>query len=62
VVLHHVAQGPGGVVVAGAAALHAQVLGHGDLHELDVLAVPERLEDGVVEAEGEEVLDRLLPR
>ena len=50
VVLHHVAD-RAGLVVERAAALHAEVLGHGDLHALDVVAVPERLEEGVGEAE-----------
>ncbi len=43
VVLHHVAD-RAGVVVEGAAALHAEVLGHGDLHAFHVVAVPEGLE------------------
>ena len=59
VVLQHVRERAGLVVVGGPAALHAQLLGHGDLDQLDVLPVPQRLEDGVVEAEPEDVLDRL---
>ncbi len=43
------------------APLDPDVLGHGDLHMIDVLARPEGLEDGVAEAEDEEVLDRLFP-
>ncbi len=43
------------------APLDPDVLGHGDLHVVDVLARPEGLEDGVAEAEDEEVLDRLFP-
>ena len=43
-----------------AAPLDADLLGDGDLHVVDVLAVPERLEEAVREAEDEEVLDRLL--
>ena len=49
-----------GLLVELAAALDADLLGDGDLHVVDVLAVPERLEDAVREAEDEEVLDRLL--
>ena len=50
---------PGAVVVAGAAA-DADVLGGGDLDVVDVVAVPQRLEHAVREAEREHVLDRLL--
>ncbi len=60
VVLQHVADRARGVVVAAAAALHADRLGHGDLHEFDVLLVPQRFEEGVAEAEHQQVLHRLL--
>ena len=46
------------VVVAGAAA-DVDFLGHGDLHVVDVVAVPDRLEDRVGEAQHEQVLHRL---
>ena len=59
VVLHEVAQRAGAVVVARAAA-DADVLGRGDLDVVDVVAVPERLEEPVGEAERQDVLDRLL--
>ena len=59
VVLQHVAGGAGGVVEAGPGA-DADVLGHGDLHRVDVLGVPHRLEQGVGEAQRQDVLDRLL--
>jgi hypothetical protein len=59
VVLHHVAQGSDGVVEA-AAVLDAEVLGHRDLDVVDVLAVPDRLEDRVGEAQIEDVHHRLL--
>ena len=61
VVLDDVAQGAGGLVEA-APVLDAERLGHGDLHVVDVAAVPDRLEDGVGEAQGQDVLDRLLPQ
>ena len=48
-------------LVEAAAMADAELLGHGDLHVVDVAAVPDRLEDGVGEAQGEDVLDRLLP-
>jgi hypothetical protein len=59
VVLHHVADRAGLVVVAAARA-HAQALGHGDLHVIDIVAVPDRLEDAVAEAEDQDILHRLL--
>ena len=59
VVLDQVAQRAGLVVVAGAGA-DADVLGRGDLHVVDVVAVPQRLEHAVGEAERQHVLDGLL--
>ena len=59
VVLHHVAHDAGRVVELPA-PLDADLLGHRDLHVVDVLAVPQRLEDRVAEAEHQDVLDRLL--
>ena len=58
-VLHHVAQRAGLLVVAGARA-DAFLLGHGDLHVVDVLLVEQRLEDAVGEPEHQDVLDGLL--
>ena len=59
VVLDDVAGGADAVVVARAAA-DADVLGHGDLHVVDVVGVPDRLEHLVGEAQRQQVLDRLL--
>ena len=59
VVLHHVAQRAGAVVVAAAAA-DAERLGGGDLHVVDAVGVPERLEERVGEAGDQQVLDALL--
>ena len=59
VVLHHVAQRAGAVVV-GAALTDAERLRDGDLHVVDPVAVPQRLEEGVGEARDQEVLDALL--
>ena len=59
VVLDHVAD-RAGAVVERAAALDAEALGHRHLDAGDVVAVPERLEEAVGEAEEGEVLDRLL--
>ena len=59
VVLDHVAGGADAVVVAGPAA-DADVLGHRDLHVVDVVGVPDRLEHLVGEPHRQDVLDRLL--
>ena len=59
VVLDHVPGRADAVVVAGPAA-DADVLGHGDLHVVDVAAVPDRLVQRVGEAQRQDVLDRLL--
>ncbi len=56
VVLDDVADGSG-LVVEGTAALDAEVFGHGDLDALDEVAVPEGFEEGVGEAEGDDVVD-----
>src|SRR5262249_54772153 len=47
-------------VVEVAPAFDADGLGHRHLHALDEVAVPDRLEEGVREAEDEQVLDALL--
>ena len=48
------------LVVEAPPPLDANALGHGDLHAVDVVAVPDRLEQRVAEAEIEQVLHRLL--
>ena len=58
-VLEHVAHHPRLLVVL-APMLHAHGLRRGDLHVVHMVAVPQRLEDRVGEAEDQEVLDRLL--
>ncbi len=60
-VLHHVAQCPGPVIVSST-VLHPHCLRHGDLHMVDIAPVPKRLEKRVGEAEGKDVLHRLLPQ
>ena len=59
VVLDHVAD-RAGLFVEGAPTLHAEDLGHRDLHALDAIAVPDRLEELVGEPERQDVEDRLL--
>ncbi|MDT4846314.1 hypothetical protein FQZ97_803300 [compost metagenome] len=58
-VLHHVAHGPG-LVVVGAAVFHAEGLVDADLHVLDVRGAPQRLEQRVGEAQRHQVLHRFL--
>ena len=59
VILDHVAQRAGFLVVR-AAAFDADRFRGRDLHVVDVAPVPQRLEDAVAEAEGQDVLHRLL--
>src|ERR1700757_5218443 len=58
-VRHHVAQGAGGVVVIAAAA-DGKRFGDRDLNVVDVIAIPDRLEQSVGEAQHHDVLHRLL--
>ncbi len=58
-VLDDVAGRADAVVVAGPAA-HPDVLGHGDLHVIHVVGVPDRLIHLVGEAQRQDVLHRLL--
>ena len=58
---HHVAEGPGALVEAGP-GVDREGLGHVDLHVVDVVAVPDGLEQPVGEPEGQDVLGRLLPQ
>ena len=60
-VLKHVAEHARRVVVARAAA-HRHLLGHGDLHVVDVAAVPDRFEDRVGKPQCQNVLHRLLAK
>ena len=55
----HVPEGAGGLV-EGDAVVDPERLGHVDLHVVDVVPVPDGLEEAVGEAEGEDVLGRLL--
>ncbi len=59
VVLHHVAQRAGVVVIVGT-AFHAQAFGHGDLHVVDVRGIPQRLEQDVGKTQCHQVLHRFL--
>ena len=55
----HVAVGAG-LLVEGAARADPERLRHVDLDVVDVVAVPDRLEEAVGEAQGEDVVRRLL--
>ena len=58
-VLHHVSDAAR-LVVKLPSPLDAEGLGHRDLDALHVIAVPQRLEKGVGEAEDKQVFHRLL--
>ena len=58
-VRHHVAQRAGGVVETAAMA-DAEPFIDGDLDMIDVIAIPDRLEHAVGEAQHQDVLHRLL--
>src|SRR5215467_587673 len=55
-VWHHVAQGAGGLVES-AAVFDTHSLRRGDLHVVDVRAVPERFNDAVGETKHQDILD-----
>ncbi len=57
-VLEHVANGAGALIVAGPMP-DALGFGHGDLDMVDVAAVPDGLKDGVGKAKDHQVLDGL---
>ena len=56
---HHVAKRAHRLIEAGAFA-EAQRLGHVDLHMVDEVSIPDRLEQAVGEAERQDVLRRFL--
>ena len=58
-VRHHVAQRAGRIVIA-AAASDGERFRDRDLHVVDVIAIPDRLEQSVGEAQHQDVLHRLL--
>ncbi len=60
-VLHHVPKGADAIVVVDPIA-HAQIFGHGDLHVVDDFPAPEGFEEGVAEAQRQQVLHRFLPQ
>ena len=57
VILEHVAQLPGLLVISGA-MLHAERLRHRNLHVINILAIPDRLENRVRKAEHQNILHR----
>jgi hypothetical protein len=58
VVLQNVAH-DAGLFVERAATLDTEALRHRDLHAVDVVAIPDRFENAVGEAQHQDVLDRL---
>ena len=59
VVRHHVAHGPGGFIKRGA-RFHTHGLCHGDLHMVDVVAVPQRLKNSIGKTHEHDVLHGFL--
>src|SRR5262249_44954888 len=60
-ILDHVPHGSRPVVKC-ASPLNSEFLGHGDLHALDVITVPEGLHECVRKPEDQHVLNRTLPK
>src|SRR3954447_3365819 len=58
-ILNHVANGAG-LIVKSSSPLDAEVLCHGDLNALDIVAIPERLNKRVREAKDQQVIHRPL--
>src|SRR5262245_18315282 len=58
-ILHHVTQSSGILVVASTGA-DAFVLSHRNLHMIDVFLIPQRFEDGIGKAHDQEILDSFL--
>src|SRR5262245_21770096 len=58
-ILHDVAD-RARLIIKSAPPLNAEVFGHGDLHTLDMVAIPEGFQDRIGEAEEEQVVHRPL--
>ena len=61
VVFDHIAEAPCGII-KGTATIHTEGLGHGDLDITDVVAVPDRLQEGIGKAGVEDILRCLLSK
>jgi hypothetical protein len=61
VILDHIPQDPGGIVIAGPGP-NAFGLRHGDWHMVNIVVVPDGFKARVGEAEDQHVLDRLFPQ
>ncbi len=59
--LHHISQGPGLIKITRSLA-NSGFLGHGDLHVIDVVPIPQRLYDRVRESKYQQVLNGLFPQ
>ena len=56
-ILKHISQDTGLVIVI-ASSPHLDLFGNGDLNMIDIVAVPNRLKNGVPKAEHQHILDR----
>src|SRR5579863_4711180 len=59
-ILHDVANRANSVVKT-APAFHTEIFRHRDLHAFDVMAIPERLDEGIRESEHQQVVHGPLP-
>ena len=60
-ILDHIPQDPGGIVIAGPGP-NAFGLRHGDLYMINIVVVPDGFKARIGEAEDQHVLDRLFPQ
>jgi hypothetical protein len=57
VILHNIPDGAG-LILERSSTLNSEVFGHRDLHALDLIAVPERLQECILETEKDHVMHR----
>src|SRR5580692_5697313 len=60
-ILYYIADSTG-LIIKGTSTLDAEIFRHGDLNALNVTAVPERLHEGIGEAEDNHVMYRSLTK
>ena len=58
-ILEHVSQNPGRVVVSPSSTYH-HLFGNRDLHMVDIITIPDGLKDAIRKTQSENILYRLL--